>query len=40
MNEGEKPAIGSVAWRDLTVEDAEGIRDFYGQVKTKSISSC
>lgn len=32
MGDSKKPAIGSVTWRDLTVEDAEGIRDFYGQV--------
>ncbi|MDJ0522534.1 MAG: VOC family protein [Planctomycetota bacterium] len=24
--------IGTIAWRDLTVADAEGVRDFYAQV--------
>ncbi len=28
----EKPEIGTIAWRDLTVKDAEGIRDFYCDV--------
>ena len=28
----EKPEIGTIAWRDLTVQDAEGIRDFYCDV--------
>ena len=32
MSDADKPAIGSVAWRDLTVGDAEGIRDFYQSV--------
>ncbi|MDX1673526.1 MAG: VOC family protein [Longimicrobiales bacterium] len=26
------PILGSVAWRDLTVADAPGIRDFYSRV--------
>ncbi|MEJ2503253.1 MAG: VOC family protein [Gemmatimonadota bacterium] len=26
------PPVGSVGWRDLTVEDAEAIRDFYRSV--------
>ena len=28
----EKPAVGSITWRDLTVPNAEEIRDFYGRV--------
>ena len=27
-----KPEIGRVAWTDLTVADAEGVRDFYAAV--------
>jgi len=27
-----KPPIGSVMWRDLTVPDAEAVKDFYCQV--------
>lgn len=30
MSEAPKP--GTIAWRDLTVADAEGIRDFYKNV--------
>ena len=32
MSEQVKPQIGSVAWRDLTVENAEALRDFYSAV--------
>lgn len=28
----EKPATGMIAWNDLTVQDAEGIRDFYSSL--------
>ncbi|MBI5432921.1 MAG: VOC family protein [Planctomycetes bacterium] len=28
----QKPAIGSIAWRDLTVPNADIVRDFYAQV--------
>jgi predicted enzyme related to lactoylglutathione lyase len=28
----KKPEIGSIGWFDLTVADAEGVRDFYTQV--------
>ena len=28
----EQPAVGSITWFDLTVDDAEGVRDFYEQV--------
>lgn len=28
----EKPAPGTLAWTDLTVPDAEGVRDFYAGV--------
>lgn len=27
-----KPPVGTIAWTDLTVPDAEGIRDFYARV--------
>ena len=27
-----KPEVGEVAWSDLTVADAEGVRDFYAAV--------
>jgi len=27
-----QPATGMIGWRDLTVEDAEGVRDFYTEV--------
>jgi len=27
-----KPKVGAVTWRDLTVADAEAVRDFYAQV--------
>jgi len=29
---GEKPETGSMVWIDLTVPDAEGVRDFYAGV--------
>ena len=32
MSAVEKPEIGAVGWFDLTVPDAEGIRDFYERV--------
>jgi len=32
MAELKTPAVGSVTWRDLTVKDAEKVRDFYAQV--------
>lgn len=28
----ERPTPGGIAWRDLTVDDAPGIRDFYERV--------
>ena len=28
----DKPAVGSIGWVDLTIQDAEGIRDFYAEV--------
>ena len=31
MNESS-PDVGKISWTDLTVENAEGIRDFYQQV--------
>ena len=32
MADSKKPAIGSITWRDLTVKDAEAVRDFYSKV--------
>lgn len=32
MNEQGKPKVGSITWRDLTVEDAPAVRGFYEQV--------
>ncbi|MCA9255431.1 MAG: VOC family protein [Phycisphaerales bacterium] len=32
MSEEKRPAVGSVTWRDLTVDDAENIRAFYESV--------
>lgn len=32
MSQTDKPAVGTMAWIDLTVDDAEGIRDFYRDV--------
>ena len=31
MPSPKKPAVGTIAWRDLTVKDAEKVRDFYAQ---------
>ncbi|MCH9028080.1 MAG: VOC family protein [Bacteroidetes bacterium] len=32
MSDQEKPEIGSVSWFDLTVPNAEEVRDFYSKV--------
>jgi predicted enzyme related to lactoylglutathione lyase len=32
MPKQKKPAVGTVAWRDLTVKHAERVRDFYAKV--------
>ena len=32
MSEKNFPDVGKVAWVDLTVGDAENVRDFYGEV--------
>ena len=32
MSDAQEPKIGSVGWRDLTVPDAEALRDFYTSV--------
>ena len=32
MTDGGRPTTGRVLWQDLTVEDAEGARDFYRKV--------
>lgn len=32
MSETKRPAIGTISWADLTVEDAPRVRDFYREV--------
>lgn len=32
MSDTKKPEKGIIAWTDLTVKDAEGVRDFYQKV--------
>ena len=32
MNEKQKPKIGSITWCDLTVTNAELVKDFYAKV--------
>ena len=32
MSEAEKPKVGSIGWIDLTVDDADTVRDFYSRV--------
>lgn len=32
MSESIKPEVGSIGWIDLTVPDAENVRDFYSSV--------
>lgn len=32
MSDQNKPEIGSVGWMDLTVENADAVRDFYREV--------
>ena len=32
MSESEKPVVGAITWTDLTVDDAEKVRDFYESV--------
>ena len=32
MSEATKPQVGTVGWMDLTVENAQDVRDFYGEV--------
>ncbi len=32
MNETPKPEVGSIAWADLTIPNAEEVRDFYREV--------
>jgi len=32
MTEQKRPDVGTIAWTDLTVPDAEGVKDFYAQV--------
>lgn len=32
MSKSEKPEIGSITWCDLTIPDADGVKDFYSRV--------
>lgn len=32
MSDGDKQTIGSIGWRDLTIENAPELRDFYSAV--------
>ena len=32
MMSDRKPTVGSIGWVDLTIQDANGIRDFYQKV--------
>ena len=32
MSQKEKPEVGSITWFDLTVPDAEKVKDFYSKV--------
>jgi len=32
MSEATKPQVGTVGWMDLTVENAQDVKDFYGEV--------
>jgi uncharacterized protein len=32
MSDSSKPPVGSISWHDLTVRDAEKVRDFYAAV--------
>ena len=32
MSEQKRPPIGAIGWVDLTVDDADGLRDFYADV--------
>ena len=41
MSDAAETQVGTIGWRDLTVDDAEGIRDFYAGVvgwKSESLS--
>ncbi len=31
-NETDQPGVGTIAWQDLTVENAEQVRDFYASL--------
>lgn len=32
MSNNERPAVGTIGWMDLTVDNAEEVRDFYASV--------
>ena len=37
MADAGKPAIGSIGWIDLTVDDAERVRDFYADRRIPAV---
>ena len=40
MSEADRPPVGSIAWRDLTVDDAVPLRDFYASVVGWKSEAC
>ena len=36
----DQPEVGSIIWRDLTVDDADGVRDFYAEVVGWQVEEC
>jgi len=40
MSENNKPAVGTIGWHDLTVDNAEEVRDFYQSVVGWKAESC
>jgi predicted enzyme related to lactoylglutathione lyase len=40
MSGGSKPPVGSIGWCDLTVPDADGVRDFYRDVVGWTATDC
>lgn len=40
MNDGDDIKIGQIAWRDLTVDDAESIQAFYSEVTGWKPEAC
>lgn len=40
MSDQKPPEIGSIGWMDLTVPDADSVRDFYQSVVGWSVEAC